>query len=142
MTNDDADRIDYRTIPIANEKSPEDYTFAERRAEILRRIEDVGTPDRLNGVDLADRYGCTPENIYNDFDVLGDYVEATVGERVDLTISSVFRRSIRGLLEQKEYRKAAKTASEYGEWVRDRHELEDLWDEIEDIQDAVNDDHL
>ncbi len=134
MNDDDADRIDYRTIPIPADTPPEDYTFAERRAEILRRIEDVGTPDRLNGVNLADRYDCTPENIYNDFDILGEYVEATVGERVDLTINSVFRRSIRGLLEQKEYRKASKTASEYGEWVRDRHELEEIFDRLEAIE--------
>jgi hypothetical protein len=139
MTDEDADRIDYRTIPVSDDKPPEDYTFAERRAEILRRIEDVGTPDRLNGVELSNRYGCTPENIYNDFDVLGDYVSATVGDRVDLNINAVFRRSIRGLLEQKKYRKAASTAAEYGEWVRDRHELEDLWDELEEIQDSMND---
>jgi len=142
MTDGDADRIDYRTITVPDDKPPEDYTFAERRAEILRRIEDVGTPDRLNGVDLSNRYGCTPENIYNDFDVLADYVEASVGDRVDLTISAVFRRSLRGLLEQKEYRKAAKTAGDYGEWVRDRHELQDLWDRLEEIESSVEDDHL
>lgn len=139
MTDENADRIDYRAIAVPDDKPPEDYTFAERRAEILRRIEDVGTPDRLNGAELARRYGCTPENIYNDFDVLSDYVEASVGDRVDLTISAVFRRSIRGLLENHDYRKAAKTAAEYGEWVRDRHELEDLWDELEEIQDSMND---
>ena len=139
MTDEDADRIDYRTIPVSDDKPPEDYTFAERRAEILRRIEDAGSPDRLNGVELSNRYGCTPENIYNDFDVLGDYVSATVGDRVDLKINAVFNKAIRGLLQQKEYRKAAKTAAEYGEWVRDRHELEDLWDELEEIQDSMND---
>jgi hypothetical protein len=139
MTDEDADRIDYRTIPVSDDKPPEDYTFAERRAEILRRIEDAGSPDRLNGVELSNRYGCTPENIYNDFDVLGNYVSATVGDRVDMKINAVFNKAIRGLLQQKEYRKAAKTAAEYGEWVRDRHELEDLWDELEEIQDGMND---
>jgi len=135
MTDEDADRIDYRTIPVSDDKPPEDYTFAERRAEILRRIEDAGSPDRLNGVELSNRYGCTPENIYNDFDVLGNYVSATVGDRVDLKINAVFNKAIRGLLQQKEYRKAAKTAAEFGEWVEARHEIEDIWERLEEIED-------
>ena len=135
MTDEDADRIDYRTIPVSDDKPPEDYTFAERRAEILRRIEDAGSPDRLNGVELSNRYGCTPENIYNDFDVLGDYVSATVGDRVDLKINAVFNKAIRGLLQQNEYRKAAKTAKDFGEWVETRHEIEDIWERLEEIED-------
>jgi hypothetical protein len=134
MTDEDTDGIDYRSITVPDDKSPEDYTYAERRAEILRRIEDVGHPGRVNGAELARRYDCTPQNIYNDFDVLAEYVEDTVGDRADLTIDSVFNKAIRGLLEQKEYRKAAKTASEYGEWITEQHELSEMWERLEEIE--------
>jgi len=134
MNDDDTDRIDYRTIEVPPDKPAEDYTFAERRADILHRIEDAGHPGLVNGAELARQYGVTRQSVYNDFDVLADYVKATVGDRVDLTINSVFRRAIRGLLEQKEYRAAAKTAADYGDWVRDRHELQEIFDRLEAIE--------
>lgn len=135
MTDNTDDRIDYRTIDVPDDKPPEDYTYGERRAEILRRIEDVGHPGLVNGAELARRYDVTRQSVYNDFDVLGEYVADTVGDRVDLKINAVFNKSIRGLLQQKEYRKAAKTAKDFGEWVEARHEIEDIWDRIEEIED-------
>jgi len=142
MTRDTGDHIDYRSIDVPEDKPPEEYSYAERRAEILRRIEDVGHPGLVNGAELGRRYDVARQSIYNDFDVLGEYVADTVGERVDLKINAVFNKAIRGLLQQKEYRKAAKTAAEFGEWVETRHEIEDLWAELEEIQDTVNDDQL
>jgi hypothetical protein len=142
MTDNTDDHIDYRSIDVPDDKPPEEYSYAERRAEILRRIEDAGHPGLVNGAELGRRYDVARQSIYNDFDVLGEYVADTVGERVDLKINAVFNKAIRGLLQQKEYRKAAKTAAEFGEWVEARHEIEDLWDELEEIQDTVNDDQL
>lgn len=91
--------------------------------------------DRPRGAELARRYDVTRQSVYNDFDVLGEYVADTVGERVDLKINAVFNKAIRGLLQQKEYRKAAKTAAEFGEWVEARHEIEDIWERLEEIED-------
>ena len=138
MTDEDTDGIDYRSITVPDDKSPEDYTYAERRAEILRRIEAAGHPGRVNGAELARRYGCTPQNIYNDFDVLAEYVEDTVGDRADLTIDSVFNKAIHGLLEQKEYRKAAKTAKEYSEWITERHEIDEMWEQIQELKESTD----
>lgn len=138
MTGDDRDGIDYARIDVPPDKSPEDYTFAERRAEILRRIEAAGHPDLVNGAELADRYGCTRQNIYNDFDVLAEYVEDTVGDRADLIIDTVFNRAICGLLEQKEFRKASKTAKEYSEWITEQHEIAEMWDQLQEIKESTD----
>lgn len=135
MTRDTDNHIDYRSTDVPDDKSPDKYSYAERRAEILRRIEDVGHPGLLNGAELARRYDVTRQSIYNDFDVLGEYVTDTVGERVDLKINAIFDKAIRGLLQQQEYRKAAKTASEFGQWVEARHEIEDIWERLEEIED-------
>jgi len=134
MTDDDRDGIDYATIDVPPDTSPEDYTFAERRADILRRIEAAGHPDLVNGAELARRYGCTRQNVYNDFDVLADYASDTVGDRADLIVDTVFNKAIMGLLEQKDFRKASKTAKEYSEWVNERHEIQELWDRLEEIE--------
>jgi len=67
--------------------------------------------------------------------VLADYVSDTVGDRADLIVDTVFNKAIRGLLEQKEYRKVAKTAAEYSDWITERHELNEIYERLEEIED-------
>jgi hypothetical protein len=54
------------------------------------------------------------------------------------TVDSVVRRSIQGLLEEGEYRKAAQTAMEWDEWLTEFHDLEVLTERIEKLEAARN----
>jgi len=85
MTGD----IDYRAVDIPEDTTPENYTYAERRAEILQRIEDAGSPRLLNGADLADRYGCTRQNIANDFDRLAEWMDDASGDRLATVVNQI-----------------------------------------------------
>jgi hypothetical protein len=132
--------IDYRGVGVPEDKDPENYTYAERRAEILQRIEDVGSPRLLNGAELARRYGCTRQNIANDLDKLAEYVESHTGTRERLNAESLYWRCIRGLLDDDEFRKAAQTLSDYHDWLHERQELDDLWERLEALEANAEDD--
>lgn len=126
--------IDYRAVDVPDDKDPEDYTYAERRAEILERVEDVRSPRLLNGANLADRYGCTRQNIANDFDRLAEWMDDASGDRERLNAEALYWRCIRGLLEQGEYRDAARTLSEYHDWLHERQDLDELWERLDDVE--------
>lgn len=129
--------IDYRGIDVPEGKPPEAYTFGERRAAILRRVEDVGSPRMLNGAALAREFGVARSTIHHDFDRLAEYVDGRTGKREALDAESIYWRCIRELLDAGEPRKAAQTLSDYHGWLHDRAELDDLWAEVEALRSAV-----
>lgn len=138
-----SEQINYRAVEVPDSKDPENYTYAERRAEILDLVEKRGSPRLVNGCRLADRYGCTRQNIYNDLDRLAEWAEDTQGDREVLEGDALYWRCIQGLLEDDEYRKAAQTLSDYHDWLR-TNDLEDLLERIEALeqqqeQQAAND---
>lgn len=45
-------------------------------------------------------------------------------DRRALFVDNVVRRSIRGLLDEEEWRKAASTAMEYDNWITDFHDID------------------
>lgn len=135
--------IDYRSVEVPEQKDPENYTYAERRAEILDLIEKRGSPRLVNGSRLADRYGCTRQMIHKDLNRLAEWASETQGDREVLEGDALYWRCIQGLLEDDEYRKAAQTLSDYHDWIR-QNDLEDLLERIEALerqqeQQATND---
>ena len=127
--------IDYRAIDVPDDEEPENYHYTARRAELLDLVERTGHPQLVNGARLARRYGCSRQNIYNDLDVLAEYVDETLGDRRVLTTNAVIQRCVAGLLENEEYRKAARTQLDFNEWIdvyRDREEFADRLEAVEE----------
>jgi hypothetical protein len=128
---------DYRAVEIDTEQRSE-YSYVERRAEILQLIREAGHPRAINQTRLADRYGVSQQQISKDLDRLAEYVRdsAVERDRRAFTVNSVVERSIRGLLDQEEYRQAAKTAMEWDEWLTEFHDLDALAERIDRIEAA------
>jgi hypothetical protein len=128
----------YTDVRIPTTKPREEYTAEERRAELYRIITELGHPSRINQTELAERYGVSQPMIHKDLDAIADSVAARVGDRHELEIESVFRRSITGLLDEEEWRKAARTAEDYADWMTERSDLEDLREELELLKEATD----
>jgi len=131
----DSNQPDYSAVELPS-KDRTEYTYVERRAELLQLVEEAGHPRELNQTQLADRYGVTQQQISKDFDRLAAHVRARFDDREHraFMVDSVVNRAVRGLLEEEEYRKAAKTAMEYDEWITEFHDLEQLHDQVERLQ--------
>jgi predicted XRE-type DNA-binding protein len=128
----------FATVDIPTTKPPEEFSTEERRAALLRSITDLGHPSMLNQTEAAERYGVSQPMISKDLDVLADHVADRLGDRHELEIESVFRRSIRGLLEEEEWRKAAQTAGDYADWMTERSDLEALREELDLLKEATD----
>lgn len=132
----DTNTPDYSTVEIPAAKPAEEFTYQERRAGLLQQIRDLGHPSMLNQAEEADRFGVSQQQISKDLDRIAESVREHLADRGRraLSVDAVVQRSIRGLLEEEEYRKAARTAMEYDEWVTEWNDIERLEREIEEIK--------
>ena len=129
--------IDYDSIEVPEDTSPQDYHYTARRAEILQFIRDAGHPGALTQTHLADRYGCSAPNIHKDLNVLADYVDSTLGTRRVLIAEAVYQKSIRELQDEGEWRKAAQTVNDWNDWVEGREDVQELREEIDDLRSII-----
>lgn len=136
---EDCSEPDYSAVDIPS-KDRTAYTYVERRAELLQLIEEVGTPDALNQTELADRYGVSQQQVSKDFERIATHVHARLvdRDRRAMFVDTVVRRAIRGLFDEDEHRKAAKTAMEYDEWITEFHDLTELTTRIENLEQQEN----
>jgi hypothetical protein len=134
--NSEPDSTDYTTVEIPTTKPPTEFSYQERRADLLRQIRDLGHPSMINQVEAADRYGVSQAQISKDLARLAESVREHVvnRDRRAFTVDSVVRRAIRGLLEEGEYRKAAQTALEWDEWITEFHDLRQMEKQIEELK--------
>lgn len=106
-------------LPDTDDLPREKWGPAERRAEILQRIHDVGHPRELNQTELGEQYGVSQQQISKDFAKIGAHIRETLDDdRRALAVNTTVQRSIRGLLEQGEYYKAGKLSLKWDEWVK------------------------
>lgn len=123
----------YESIEIPA-KSPTEYTYAERRAELLQLVRQRGHPSALNQAELAERYEVSQQQISKDLDRLEEHIRASIGRRRDLTATSVYDRAIQGLLEAGEFYKAALVEDMRQTYLSDREYELDVQERIETIR--------
>lgn len=58
---------DYDSVAVPSEP-PSEYSYVERRAELLQQVRETGHPSRLNQRELAERYDVSQQQISKDFD--------------------------------------------------------------------------
>lgn len=113
--------IDYATLPIPDDKPPSEYTYGERRSELYDLIEQAGHPRNLerSQAELGQRYGVSQKQISKDIKRIRQFEAERVGCDADANTEFVIQRAIRGLLEETEWREAARTQLDYYNWLFD-----------------------
>lgn len=127
---------DYESLELPTKPATE-YDWRERRKELLQLVKQAGHPRALNQTELADRYGVSQQQISKDLDRLAEYAHETLGERRDLVSEAVFHRAMEGLMEEGEYRKAARTVADWNEWLDHRVEIAELRERLERVENLV-----
>lgn len=128
---------DYAAITPSG-KPPTEYSYTERRAELLQQIEDLGHPSALNQTELADRYDVSQQQISKDLDRLDEYVRGRLGRRRDLEIGSVLKRCMTGALEEENWNDARKAATAYDEYLDRRIDTLEFRERIAALEDAAD----
>jgi hypothetical protein len=134
-TDSSSSEPDYSAVDLPDKPRTE-WHYTHRRAELLQLVREAGHPDDLNQTELAERYGVTQQQISKDLRRLGDSIRErlTDPDRRLLTVEATVNRSIRGLLDEGEYRKAAQTALEYDEWIHERIEAAEFRERLDRIE--------
>lgn len=135
--------IDYRAINIPDDKAPEELAYPARRAALLQRIEDRGSPARINQSAEARRYGVCHATISNDIKKLRAYIDEHHDDGATFELWSLRRRVVNGLLDEAEdpdgdavraLTAAWRVQREWQEWLVDRREIEDHAQKIEQLE--------
>lgn len=90
--------VDYRNLSLPTDKAPADYSYQERRADILQNyILDKGHPDAVNWSELARYYDKSKSTLHNDKETLTEWIVDDLDvARVSGIASALFEQ---GLLE-------------------------------------------
>lgn len=138
---DDRDMIDYSSVELPDIE-PSEYHYTQRRARLLQLVEEAGHPDALNQTELADRFGVSQQQISKDLDRLSAYVRDRLEnrDRRGFMVDSVLQRCIREMLDEGEWRQAAKTALEYEEWASGFSDLEELHARVAQLEEMPDTD--
>jgi len=120
-----SDGPDYRATNVPEDKAPKDYSYVERRAEILKLIEEAGHPRAISQTRLADRYGVSQGQLSQDVDRLRTYINENIDETtVDSITETVYQKSIRELVDNGDYKDAVKAVESWNNWLMDRGKVE------------------
>ena len=132
---DSSNQPNYDALDVPT-KPPTEYSYVERRSELLQQIRDLGHPSLINQTQEAERYGVSQQQISKDLDRLAEYIDASLGDRRELVTEAVYHRAIQGLLEEGEYRKAARTVSDWNEWIDNHQNLAELEARLERLEES------
>ncbi|WP_049971135.1 HTH domain-containing protein [Haladaptatus cibarius] len=117
--------IDYRVITVPEDTPPDEYSWQQRRAEILQIIERANHPRAVNQTRLGERYDVSQSQISQDIDRLREYIVDAISEtRADAFTESIYRTAIEGLLEQDDYRGVVRAVESRNDWLFDRGKME------------------
>jgi len=124
---------DYSAITVPEAKAPEEYTYNERRAEILQLIEQKGHPWGFNKSELARRYGVSDAQVHKDFDRLKDWYEDRIGDDAKQASDLAYRRIVQEHMDNGNYEKARRALDSWNGWLQDTGEQETEPDQLEHL---------
>ena len=113
---------DYTTIEPPEDKPLEEYGTHERRAAVLRRIRDAGSPHVVNQSALAREFDVNRSTIHRDMERLRESINDSLGDDAKLTTRVLFESVTAELLEADDWRakKAAfDMAMDWNQWLAD-----------------------
>jgi protein involved in polysaccharide export with SLBB domain len=114
-----SDDTNYRAVTVPEDVPPAEYSYVQRRAEILQLIEEAGHPDALTQRRLADRYDVSPAQICKDFKRLRSFLADSIGQRRRTISETVYRKAIREYTDRGEYSEAIDALESWNEWLRE-----------------------
>lgn len=95
------------------------FDAAQRRAWLLDRMYELGTPTRINQSEVCEYFGVAQSTISKDIsEELAPYVEDRLGDRVGMMSDVVFKAAVEKLMDKDEPMKAAKVMEKFNEWLQ------------------------
>jgi hypothetical protein len=128
--------VDYSQISVPDDKPPKEYTYNERRAELLELIERKGHPWGFNYSQLGRRYGVSHKTISSDFDKLKDWYQDRIGSDAKVSSDLAYRRIVQEHMDNGDYEKARRALDSWNGWLQDTGEQDSEPEKLKDVSDG------
>ena len=126
----------YKDVNIPDDKEPSDYSYHERRSELLGFAIEAGHPDMLSRKRFAERYDVNPSTITRDIQALGDEIHDDLSTDAEMITAVIYRKAIREKMDAGDYMDAVQMAESWNEWLENRGQQEKVPDRMEMDLDA------
>jgi hypothetical protein len=127
---------DYAAVQVPT-KPPTEYSYVERRAELLQLVQNRGHPGALNQNELADRYDVSQQQISKDLDRLDEFIRSRLAHRRDLKLGSALDRALKGALQDEEWDTVRRIAESYDEYIEGRMETLEFRRRLDRLEEAA-----
>jgi len=114
---------DYMEVVIPDDKARTDYSWQQRRAELLQAMIRKGHP-RLNQSQFARKYDVSQQQIYEDLQVLKAYMAENIDRDFKAWTSTLLRGAIESLVDKGEEERAVRVLGEWKEFLFDTGRME------------------
>jgi len=114
------EQIDYQAVEVPEDKRPPEYTYTEKRAEIVRLWKQSNDPyTEISPTRLAERYEQAKSTLHEDIEIVKEYLRENIGTDDDIKTDLGFDRAIKKLEEQGKWHKAAKVRKMKYDWLHE-----------------------
>lgn len=131
--SEDASAIPYDRVEPPADRPYEEYTYVQRRAVLLRRIERVGHPRALNQTqrELAAEFDVGRASIHRDMKALARFMADNVDRDHVVIMDAVFRGAILDLVKEGNLARAAEIGREWFDWLADLGAIDRVADKVD-----------
>ncbi|WP_435153017.1 hypothetical protein [Haladaptatus sp. DFWS20] len=107
----------YLAANVPPGKNPADYTYVERRADLLDRVLAAGSRKNIHQARLADVYGVSSAQISKDMARIGDEVADHLTDDIELQTVAMYEHTVEQLRAEGRYKAAWDVHMEFLDWV-------------------------
>jgi hypothetical protein len=126
----------YKDTIVPDDREPPDYTYKERRAELLRAALQMGHPDKISRTRMGERYDVAPSTITRDIDAIREEIHEDLSVDADSVSAIVYRKAIRAKVEEGDWMAAVDILESWNQWLYDRGIQDKAADKLEMDLDA------
>ena len=121
----------YKDIEIDESTHPNDYSYQERRHELLGFIIEAGHPDLLSRTKFAERYDVAISTITRDIQALRAEIREEMGTDAELIGEAIFQKTMKEQAKNKDFEDAVETFVSWYSWLQETGAKEKVADKRE-----------
>ncbi|WP_435152501.1 hypothetical protein [Haladaptatus sp. DFWS20] len=107
----------YLDTNVPRDKDPADYTYVERRADLLDRIIAAGSRKNIHQARLAEVYDVSPAQVSKDIARIGEEIADHLTDDIELQTLTMYEHTVSQLQDDGRYKAAWDVHCDFLEWV-------------------------
>ncbi len=130
--NGNSSNPDYFNVDVPKDKDPEEFTYIERRAELLEDTLEIGDPAAISRTKRADRYGVSIPQITKDMKRIAACMREHISkQQYTARLQACFNKVFKEKMEEGQYMAAWSVIRDWGHYLFEVGEIEKEPDKVD-----------